>query len=297
MKGAFDASAGFGWTGADGQHEKVPIVEFDFEQVFRTSDGESDEESDEEGLEEEAARVPLAEVLSPRERVCAFVVAREILRRASPRAQSARRAWRDPAIRRRRSQGMRRGWQNPVIRQRMVEGMRRVGRSPERRAALRKRWQNPSKRQRMLETMRRAFDSPESRRKLLDWWSSGAREMMRETSRKRWRERREELLAGMRSPEYRRKRSDLARARWADPVCRNRLLAVLRSPEARQRKSLGMRRYFQQHPEAGKQRAEAMRTVWRNPVFRNRRIEGLRTSWVRRRQQQKARGGPARREG
>ena len=151
---------------------------------------------------------------------------------------------------------MRRGWRDPVVRQRMVEGMRRAARTTEGREARRRNWLDPVTRQRMVDGIRRSLNTPESRRKRSDW-SPEARQEKGEFMRRLWRERREGFLSAMRRPDFRKGRSDFARARWADPVSRGRLLAALRSPEARQRKSLRMRRYFRECP-----RGRACRVLW-----------------------------------
>lgn len=123
----YDASADFGWTGTEGQRERVPVVEFDFDAVFRSHDGEPGEDAD-----EPAPRVPFHEVLSPGELRVAFEVAQEILRRASPRAQAARKKWRDPVIRERMLEGMRRGARTVETRRRRSESALRSWQSRDR---------------------------------------------------------------------------------------------------------------------------------------------------------------------
>lgn len=218
----------FAWDGGDSSgRERVPVAEFDFETVFRKDEGEVGDRTD-----EQIPRVPLDQILSPRERLCAFTVVREIIRRASPRSQSTRRSWRDP-----------------LVRQRRIEGLRRAIRTPETR-----------------------------RRRLEAAWR--ARPAKRELLLRLWRERREEFLARMGQPEYRKKMSEMARARWAIPAFRERMLASIRSPEVRRRVSLGMRRYFQEHPEARQQRSETRRRVWQDPAYRKRLSESIRASWA-----------------
>jgi hypothetical protein len=171
-----------------------------------------------------------------------------------------------------------------------MEGIRRAAGTEKCRGAARESWRNPLIRQRRIEGIRRAIRTPKTRRKRFEG-ALRARPKKRELMLRQWREHRQKLLARMRRPEYRKKRSELALAQWADPVFHEKMLARFRSPEARRRESLGVRRYIQEHPEARRQRSEAMRTVWRNPVCRSRRVRSLRAVWSAARAAARACGG------
>jgi hypothetical protein len=227
--GAWGTAGEFGWTGPEGQRERVPVVEFDFEAVFRGQDGGPVEQAD-----VAAPRVPLGEVLSPGELRVAFEVAHEILRRASPRARVARRKWRDPVIRQRMLEGMRRGARTAETRRRRSESAVRSWRWRDRRAQRERLvglWRE--RRAEFLATRR----SPEFRKRMADvirakWAEPGFRE--RVSSSLRSPEIRRRVLASVRlyyleHPEARERRSEAVRKVWRDPVHRSRRIQGLRA--------------------------------------------------------------------
>lgn len=207
-------SAVFGWIGPDGQRERAPVVEFDFEGIFQR------DEAGGSRLIEEAPLLPLADVLSPRELESALGVARAILRRASPRSRAARAVWRDPVARKRMISGIRRALGTPAsklrrsnlppqVRQRKRELARRMWQErreeflarmhlPEYRERMarmaRARWADPAFRARMLVS----FRSPEARQRA----SAGVRRHLQ------------------RHPEARRRRAEAMRRLWSDPTHR-----------------------------------------------------------------------------
>lgn len=226
-------SPGFAWDGSDaGGRERVPVVEFDFEAVFRSSDGDA---GDQPGPQ--VPRVPLDQILSPRELQVAFGVAREMLRRASPLSRAARAKWRDPAIRKRMTEGIRRATRTPEARRERSESalrawrlrdrqenrelMRRLWR--ERRAEFLTRMQLPEYRKQMSEIVRARWAVPAFRERMLSLFRGP--EARRRTS------------LGVRRylqehPEARQQRSETQRRLWRDLAHRNRLSQSIRAGKA-----------------------------------------------------------------
>lgn len=227
-----ETTDGFGWDGREAEgRERVPVVDFDFEAVFRRLDGEPAEEADQPD-----PRVSLREVLSPQEMECALEVTWEMARRASPRSWAARRSWR-----------------NPVTRQRMIGAIRLATRAPE------------ARRRRSESALRawRVRDREKQRQMAARVWgerraeylarmhSQEYRRGMSEQTRARWRIPgfREKRLAQMRSPEAR-QRESLALRRYFEE-----------HPKAREQRAEGMRRLWQ-NPVRRKWRAERIRAGW-----------------------------------
>lgn len=179
---------------------------------------------------------PLLQVLSPRELQHAYAIASSILKKSSPRARASRASWRDPVSRQRRLVAIARAAQNPEVRRKRSEHLRRY-------------WQrlDPQRRRDFMMKIWRGQDGK--------WLAN--------------------LRVALRDPEYRRGNTARIRARWADPVFKQKVLAIFRSPEARLRASLATRRYFQQHPEARLRAAERLRALWRVPAYRKRFIRNL----------------------
>ena len=139
-------------------------------------------------------------------------------------------------------------------------------RSSPRSRATRATWRNPEIRARRIAGLLRSMQTRD-------------RQQLRESMLRHWRERRPELLAKIRAftrdPEYRRRASVRFRARWANPVMRQKMLAYRLSLEGRMRISITSRRYYREHPEARQRAAERARAMWRDPVYRARRNRAL----------------------
>ena len=223
---------GFGWDGTEAAgRRKVPVVGFDFEAVFRNSDGEAAKEPD-----VAAQRVPLGELLSPRELLSALAVVREILRRASPLSRASRKRWRDPVARQRMIAGIQLATRTPEARRRRSESALRAWRVRDRekqRQMTARVWRE--RRAEYLARMRR----PEYRRQ------------MSEIIRAKWAEPafRDKRLAQIRSPEAR-QRVSLAMRRYFEG-----------HPEARGQRAEAMRRLWRD-PAHRKWRGERIRAGW-----------------------------------
>ena len=101
----FQAASPFGWVKDEyGDSSCVPIVDFDYDSVFKRMDGEVSDEPP------SPKRPSLSEVLSPGELQHALAVSRNILKRSSHEYKKRCATWRNPEIRARRIAGMRRAW-------------------------------------------------------------------------------------------------------------------------------------------------------------------------------------------
>jgi hypothetical protein len=134
----------------------------------------------------------------------------------------------------------------------------------------------------MIEGMLRAAKDPEVKRKrseaALRSWLTRDRQEKRELLSRLRRERPAEFMDWRYLPENRKRMQEMSRARWAVPAYRERMLYLMRQPEAQRRKSLGQRRYYEEHPEARKRVSDMLRRLWRDPAHRRRRIQSLRVA-------------------
>ncbi len=291
MKKSDPLSDGSGWEGSgEARRERVPTVEFDFAAVFGISDGEGNVQA-----EVENPREPLDQILSPRELQVAFVVARKILRQASPLSQAARARWRNPvyrqrviaastssAARRKRSDSLRRTWALKD-KERLREQMLRLWR--EHRGEMLARVRRPECRKVLSEKIRTKWKEAGYRKKLLSKHKSPGTRLRKALSMYRYfRE----------HPEGKLRRAETQRKLWRDPLFRARqceriragralqekLFPSAQNPEARLRRALGMRRYIRAHPEVRQKRAEAQRRRWRDPEYRARHSHAVRAGKV-----------------
>ena len=203
----------------------VPTVEFDFESLFRRTDGDPEED-------EETGEAPqLTELLSPRELIHAYAVVRRILKKSSPYSRATRATWRDPVMRERRVAGLRRAAKDPEVRRKRSASLRRwwQGQDRERiRAQARMMWRE--RRAEIMEKLCAALREPEyrqgvSRRTRAMWADPVKRERMLATCRSPAARRR--AAHGTRSyfarhPEARKRAAEKQRAVWRDPDYRRR---------------------------------------------------------------------------
>jgi hypothetical protein len=211
----------FAWDGTEaaGWH-RVPVVQFDFEAVFLKSDGERPESP-----AAAASRIPLGELLSPRELLIALAIARKILTRATPLSRASRKRWRDPVARQRMITGIRTALRSPEVRRRLSESALRAWRVRDRekqRQMAARVW-----RERRTEYLAR-MHRPEYRREMSAltravWADPVLRE--KRLAQIRSPESRQRISLGLRRyfeahPEAREHRAEVMRRFWRDPVHR-----------------------------------------------------------------------------
>jgi hypothetical protein len=217
---SLQAASPFGWVKDDhGDSSCVPIVDFDYDSVFKRMDGEVSDEP------RSPKRPQLCKLLSPRELQHALAVSRNILKRSSHEYKTRCATWRNPEIRARRIAGMRRAWkyrdhQIPrklalkLWRERRSEMISRINatmRNPRyRRLAserMRASWADPEFRQRRLARLR----DPELRRRAADFTK----------------------LYFERHPEVRQKNADRLRALWRNPDFRQKMIRLVSATNKR----------------------------------------------------------------
>ena len=218
------AASPFGWVKDEyGDSSCVPIVDFDFDSVFKRMDGEVSD----------APRVPklppLCELLSPRELQHALGVARNMIKQSSPEYQARCATWRNPEIRARRIAGIRRAWKT---RERQIPRNRALKLWRERRSdmisKIKAAMRNPRCRRLASERMRASWAAPEF------WQRRLAR--LRDPELRR-RAANLTKLYFERHPEARQKNGDRLRALWRDPDFRQKMSRLVIATN--QRRALG----------------------------------------------------------
>ena len=258
----------FGWVNDDSDHAtRVPIVNFDYESVFRQLDGEAPV-----SLPPIPDPPALLEILSPGELQRAFGVAKTILKRSSPKSRAARASWRDPAsrarrlagvlrtaknvdVQRKKSASLRRAWQtrdHGIPRDRLIKLWRE--RRPELIAAIRVFTSRPEYRWRHSKLSRAQWANPAFRHKVIS---------RLRTPEARRRNSMSLIRYFQEHPEARKKSSENTRACWRDPAYRKRNLDARKVAAAKARRQRSAR-------------SRSMRAHWSNPLVRQRRMENLR---------------------
>jgi hypothetical protein len=214
MSTPLQAASPFGWVKDDhGDSLCVPIVDFDFDSVFKRMDGEVFDEP------RSPKRPPLCELLSPRELQHALAVARKLIKRSSNDYQARCATWRNPGIRARRVAGFRRAWKTrdrqiprnlalKLWRERRSEMISKI------KAAMR----NPGYRRLVSERMRASWVDPEFRQRRLA------------TLRDPEFRRRAAILTSRyfeRHPEVRQKNADRLKVKWRNPGFRKKMIRLV----------------------------------------------------------------------